>query len=283
LTAPVLPRDLDETIRHALAEDLGPEGDITSKAIIAPDALCSARVETRDDGVIAGLPAAQRVFGIVDAETSFEPKLTDGDVVRGGDTVATVHGTARSVLAAERVALNFLTHLSGIATLTRRYVEACTGTDSVILCTRKTLPGVRALQRYAVAVGGGRLHRFGLSDGVLIKDNHVALAGGVQKALARAKETAPHTVRVEVEVETIEQLEQALEAGANAVLLDNPDVETVKRAIELVGERVPLEVSGGMTVERVRQIAPLGRLLISVGRLTHSAPALDIALEIETA
>jgi nicotinate-nucleotide pyrophosphorylase (carboxylating) len=184
-------------------------------------------------------------------------------------------------MAAERTALNFLTHLSGIATVTREFVEACEGTESTILCTRKTLPGLRSLERYAVECGGGRLHRAGLHDGVLLKDNHVALAGGVSEAVTAARTNAPHTLRVEVEVETLEQLGEALDAGADAILLDNAEVETVRKAVDLVGERMPLEISGGMTVERVREIAPLGRLLISVGRITHSAPALDLALEVE--
>ena len=185
-------------------------------------------------------------------------------------------------MAAERTALNFLTHLSGIATATRRFVDACEGTESTILCTRKTLPGLRSLERYAVQCGGGRLHRAGLYDGVLLKDNHVALAGGVGEAVRRARAEAAHTLRVEVEVETLEQLGEALDAGADAVLLDNADTETIRKALDLVDGRVPLEVSGGMTIERVREIAPLGRLLISVGAMTHSAPALDIALEIES-
>jgi nicotinate-nucleotide pyrophosphorylase (carboxylating) len=196
--------------------------------------------------------------------------------------LARIEGAARSILAAERVALNFLTHLSGVATLTRRYVDACAGTESAVLCTRKTLPGLRGLERYAVECGGGRLHRAGLFDGILIKDNHVAIAGGVGEAVRRARAAAPHSLRVQVEVETIEQLEQALAAGADAVLLDNPDLETVKRAVDVVGDRVPLEVSGGVTLDTIGEIAGAGRLLISVGRITHSAPALDMALEIES-
>jgi nicotinate-nucleotide pyrophosphorylase (carboxylating) len=197
--------------------------------------------------------------------------------------LATLEGPARSIMSVERTALNFLTHLSGIATATRRFVDACEATESTILCTRKTLPGLRSLERYAVEAGGGRLHRAGLYDGVLLKDNHVSLAGGVGEAVRRARAGAAHTLRVEVEVETLEQLDEALHAGADAVLLDNADAETIRKALEAVDGRVPLEVSGGMTVERVREIAPLGRLLISVGAITHSAPALDIALEIEPA
>jgi nicotinate-nucleotide pyrophosphorylase (carboxylating) len=276
-----LPRDTDDVVRRALTEDLGAEGDVTSRASLPPRLEARARVEGRAEGVLAGLPVAERVVHAVDPAVGFRARCSDGDRVAPGEVVASLEGQARSILAAERTALNFLTHLSGIATLTRRFVEACKGTESTILCTRKTLPGLRSLERYAVECGGGRLHRAGLFDGVLLKDNHVALAGGVGEAVRRARAGAPHPLRVEVEVESLDDLAQALDAEADAVLLDNADLETVKRAVDLVGDRVPLEVSGGMTLDRVRGIAGLGRLLISVGSLTHSAPALDLALEIE--
>jgi nicotinate-nucleotide pyrophosphorylase (carboxylating) len=278
---PELPLDTEKVIRRALAEDLGAEGDVTSRASLPPDLETRARIEARAEGVLSGLPVAGRVFAAVDPEVRFEARCADGDRAAPGAIVAVAAGRARSILAAERTALNFLGHLSGIATLTRRFVDACEGTGSRILCTRKTLPGLRSLERYAVACGGGSLHRAGLDDGVLLKDNHVALAGGVPEAVRRARANAPHTLRVEVEVEILEELVKALEAGADAILLDNADVATVRRAVDLVGDRVPLEVSGGMTVDRVRELAPLGDLLISVGRLTHSAPALDLSLEIE--
>jgi nicotinate-nucleotide pyrophosphorylase (carboxylating) len=278
---PNLPLDTDEVIARALAEDLGAEGDVTSRASLPADLSARARIEARANGVLAGLPVAERVAAAVDGVIRFIPAATDGERVSAGRVVATLEGPARSILAAERTALNFLTHLSGIATLTREFADACEGTDSSVLCTRKTLPGLRSLERYAVACGGGRLHRAGLDDGILLKDNHVALAGGVRQAVIGARANAPHTLRVEVEVETLEQLDEALAAGADAILLDNADVETVRKAVDLVGDRVPLEISGGMTVERVREIAPLGALLISVGRITHSAPALDLALEVE--
>ncbi len=280
---PDLPLDTDEMIARALREDLGTEGDVTSRASLPADLATTARIEGRALGVLAGVSVAERVVAAVDPSIAFEAQLRDGDPVGAGDPVASLEGSARSIMAAERTALNFLTHLSGIATLTRTFADVCEGTDSVILCTRKTLPGLRSLERYAVECGGGRLHRAGLHDGVLLKDNHVALAGGVRQAVTAARGNAPHTLRVEVEVETLEQLSEALDAGADAILLDNADVETVRKAVDLVGERIPLEISGGMTVERVREIAPLGRLLISVGRITHSAPALDLALEIEQA
>jgi nicotinate-nucleotide pyrophosphorylase (carboxylating) len=278
---PELPLDTDDVVRRALDEDLGAGGDVTSRVALPEGLVARARVDARAHGVLAGLPVAERVAAAVDPAISFEPLAADGDALAPGQVVATLVGRARSILAAERTALNFLTHLSGIATLTREFVEACEGTGSVILCTRKTLPGLRSLERYAVECGGGRLHRAGLFDGVLLKDNHVVLAGGVAEAVRRARANAPHTLRIEVEVETLEELVQALEAGADAILLDNADVDTVKRAVDVVGDVVPLEISGGVTVERVREIAGLGRLLISVGRLTHSAPALDLALEID--
>jgi nicotinate-nucleotide pyrophosphorylase (carboxylating) len=276
-----LPVNVDEMVVRALREDLGAAGDVTSVAVVAPGSTCRARIEAREDGVVSGLPVMERVFLAVDRSLEVEILHEDGAAVASGAVLARVSGSARSILTAERTALNFLTHLSGIASLTRRFVDACAGTESVVLCTRKTLPGLRSLERYAVECGGARLHRFGLFDGVLIKDNHVSLAGGVQEAVRLARRNAPHTLRVEVEVESIVQLEEALAAGADAILLDNADLDTVKRAVDLVGDRIPLEVSGGVTLERIGEIAGAGRLLISVGRITHSAPALDIALEIE--
>jgi nicotinate-nucleotide pyrophosphorylase (carboxylating) len=278
MAEPQLARAIDGLVARALDEDLGWSGDLTSAAVLRDEDRCRARIEAREGGVVAGLPVAERAFVLVDPRTRVEWRCRDGDGIRAGDVIGSIEGPARSVLAAERVALNFLTHLSGVATVTREFADACAGTESVVLCTRKTLPGLRPLDRYAVELGGGRLHRAGLYDGVLIKDNHVALAGGVRTAVERARRRVPHTVRVQVEVETLAELEEAIAAGADAVLLDNPDVETVKRAVDLVEDRIPLEVSGGMTVERVAEIAGLGKLLISVGRITHSAPALDFSL-----
>ncbi len=275
-----LPRDTGEVIRRALEEDLGPAGDVTSRAVVDGGAVARGRFEARADGVVAGLPVADRVFRAVDTDVEVSWRVADGDRVGPDDVLGELHGAARSILATERVALNFLTHLSGVATLTRRFVDACAGSASVVLCTRKTLPGLRSLERYAVEAGGGRLHRFGLSDGVLIKDNHVRLAGGVGEAVRRARAGVPHGLRVEVEVESLDQLEEAMEAGADAVLLDNGDLDTVKRAVDTVGDRIPLEISGGVTLDRIADIAGAGHLLISVGRLTHSAPALDISLEL---
>jgi len=272
-----LPPDLDDTVRRALEEDVG-AGDVTTEATVPEELQTRGAFVAKSAGVLAGLGVSRRAFELLDDAVRWSPESADGMWVEPGMELATVGGAARTLLTGERVALNFLTHLSGVATLTREYVDACEGTESVILCTRKTLPGLRALERYAVEVGGGDLHRAGLYDAVLIKDNHVAIAGGVGEAVRGARE---HTdLEIEVEVETPEELQEALEVGADRILLDNPDADLVKRAVDVVGGRVPLEVSGGMTVEKVRQIAPLGRLLISVGRLTHSAPALDISLDI---
>jgi nicotinate-nucleotide pyrophosphorylase (carboxylating) len=272
-----LPADLDETIRRALEEDIG-SGDVTTGAIVMEERRAIGALVAKADGVLAGLPVAARVFEIL-GEVSCAPSVEDGARVTVGSRFAALDGSARTILTGERVALNFLAHLSGIATITREFVEACAGTESKILCTRKTLPGLRALERYAVVCGGGVLHRAGLSDAVLIKDNHVAISGGVGEAIHRA--TAHTDLEIEAEVDTLGQLEEALQAGAERILLDNPDADTVKRAVDLVAGRVPLEVSGGMTVEKVREIAGLGPLLISVGRITHSAPALDISLDLE--
>ena len=280
---PVSIGDLDRIVGAALEEDRGPAGDVTSTAVVPPGGRCAGTAMARAHGVVAGTAAFTRAFGLQDPSIEMALRVSDGDPVTDGSVVAEVSGPARSVLTAERVALNFLSHLSGVATLTRRYVEACAGTGSVVLCTRKTLPGLRALQRQAVLAGGGRLHRFGLSDGVLIKDNHIRLAGGVGEAVRRARAGVPHTLKVEVEVETLQELEEALGAGADAVLLDNADLDTVKRAVDVVAGRVPLELSGGVDLESIGTLAGAGDLLISVGRLTHSAPALDISLELRPA
>ena len=272
-----LPSDVQETIARALEEDVG-SGDVTTDAVVPADDNAGGRLVAKQEGMVAGLEVARRVFAQV-GPLEWEAIADDGDEIVAGTWIAALAGPARTLLTGERVALNFLTHLSGIATLTREFVDACAGTESVILCTRKTLPGLRSLERYAVEVGGGVLHRAGLYDAVLIKDNHLAIAGGVTQAVGRAQSAG---TSIEVECDTLEQVREALDAGADRILLDNPDGETVKRAVDLVGERVPLEVSGGMTVERVRQIAGLGRLLISVGAITHSAPALDISLDLQT-
>ena len=278
-----LPFGTDDLIRHALAEDLGRDGDITSRSTVAADQKAHGRCVARAPGVVSGLEVFARTFALYDAALAVSLRAQDGDAVETGAVLAEVAGPARSILTTERVALNLLQHLSGVATLTRRFVDACAGTGSQVLCTRKTVPGLRALERQAVLAGGGRLHRAGLDDGILIKRNHLRMAGGVAEAVRLAKAAAPHTLRVEVEVETLEELEAALIAGADAILLDNADLDTVRRAAHLLEGRLPLEISGGVSLDTIGDIAAAGNLLISVGRLTHSAPAMDIALEVRPA
>lgn len=275
-----LPFDIDDIIRRALAEDLGRSGDVTSLATIPSGAQAQGRAVARAPGVVAGVSVFRRVFVLLDPAIAVSPLVSDGTVVETDTVIAEVRGPARSILGAERVALNILQLMSGVATLTRRYVDACEGTGSRVLCTRKTLPGLRSLERYAVEAGGGSLHRGGLDDGVLIKRNHLRVAGGVAEAVARAKAGVPHTLKVEVEVETLAELEEAILAGADAILLDNADLPTIERAAHLLEGRMPLEISGGVNLETIGDIAAVGHLLISVGRLTHSAPAMDIALEV---
>jgi nicotinate-nucleotide pyrophosphorylase (carboxylating) len=257
-----------------LAEDVG-EGDLTSLAVVDEDATCAARILAKEAGVICGLPMAAEVFDRLGA--TLEPLASDGDSVQPGP-VAHVDGPARSVLAGERLALNVLGRLSGIATLTRRYVDAVDGTGAVILDTRKTTPGLRALEKHAVACGGGRNHRLGLYDGILIKDNHLRVAGSLAAAVERSKEAG---VPVEVECDTLDQVREALAADADSILLDNMSVQELREAVELAGGRVRLEASGGVTLETVRAIAETGVDFISVGALTHSAPSLDVSMEVE--
>ncbi|NOZ96119.1 MAG: carboxylating nicotinate-nucleotide diphosphorylase [Acidobacteria bacterium] len=274
------PSAYEEIVRLALAEDLGRAGDLTGGAVIALGTRCTAHVVARQDGRLAGVPLAQYVFRALDPGLETLPILEDGQDFRAGDTILEIRGCGRPILAAERTALNFLGHLSGIATLTREFARRVAGTGVRIVDTRKTLPGLRALEKYAVRCGGGWNHRFALDDGILIKDNHITLAGGVAEAIRRARLRAGHMVRLEVEVDTLEQLEEALEAGVDAVLLDNMDLETLRKAVEIVDGRATTEASGGVVLERVREIAGTGVDLISVGTLTHSAPAVDLSLEI---
>jgi len=264
--------------RIALAED-APEGDITSRATIPEGTSCEAEVVIKQDGVLAGLEAAVAVFEVAAAEDGtaldIDRKAGDGDRVRVGDRAALIRGDARTVLRAERPALNLLGHLSGIATLTRAYVD--TAAPAAILCTRKTLPGLRAVEREAVAAGGGTLHRASLSDAILIKDTHVRIAGSVTEAVRRARADGRP---IEVEVETLEQLDEALAANAERILLDNPTPERVREAIGKVGDAERLEISGGVDLDNVRAFVDAGARVLSVGRLTHSAPGLDVSLEV---
>ena len=268
-----------DIVARALAEDIGP-GDITTAATVAPDAECRAEIVAKAEGVIAGLGVARLVFGMLDPQIEFHEVVVDGGRVSEGMTVARVSGNTRALLAAERTALNFLQRMSGIASLTAEYVEAAEGTDARIIDTRKTAPGLRLLDKYAVRMGGGRNHRVGLFDGVLIKDNHLRAAGGVGEAVRRARKAAHHLVKIEVEVQTLEEVEEGVAAGADVILLDNMDLDNVSRAVDLVAGRCEIEVSGGVTLETVRALAECGVDYISAGALTHSAPALDLSLEI---
>jgi nicotinate-nucleotide pyrophosphorylase (carboxylating) len=271
----------EETIARALAEDLGRAGDITTAATIDVESRSTARIVARRAGSLAGLPIAREVFRRLDAEVGFETGSADGDALAPGAVIARLAGRSRSLLAAERTALNFLGHLSGIATATRRLVDAVAGTSATIVCTRKTTPGLRALEKYAVRCGGGGNHRFGLDDAVLIKDNHLVAAGGVAPAIRRARARVGHLVKIECEVKSLAELDQALGESVDAVLLDNMSPELLKRAVEKVGGRVLTEASGGITLETVREVALSGVDLISVGWITHSAPSLDVALDFD--
>ena len=268
---------LDRVVQTSLAEDAG-GGDVTTEATVDATATGVAVLVTRAPGVVAGLEAAEAVFRALDPEVEFERLVEDGDVLPGPVPVARVSGSLRAILTGERSALNLLGRLSGIATATRRYVDAVDGTGVAILDTRKTTPGLRALEKQAVAAGGGRNHRFGLDDGVLVKDNHLAATGSIRDAVERVR--AATELPVEVECDTLEQLEEALAAGADAVLLDNMSLDELRRAVALTEGRARLEASGGVTLETVRAIAETGVDEISIGALTHSAPALDVSLEL---
>jgi len=266
-------------IERALSED-APTGDLTGELTIRRDDRCTAELRAKSDGVLAGARVADLVFAVAaDADgmgaVGVRWTVGDGDAVRSGDVLAVIEGPARTILRAERVAINFLGHLSGVATLTRAFVEAAK--PARILCTRKTIPGLRALQRDAVVAGGGSLHRASLSDAVLVKDNHLTVAGGVQRAIAGTRNGG---VPIEVEVETLDDLDEALANGADTILLDNPTPELVRDAVARVGDPERLEVSGGVSLETVQSLVEAGARVISVGRITHSAPSLDLSLEV---
>ncbi len=269
---------IDKIIELALEEDLGP-GDLTTWAIIDPSIKGKARLLAKEEIVLAGVEIFGKVLSRLDPKIAVECNFHDGDVVAKGKDIGVVKGSMRGILSGERTALNFLQHLSGIATLTRRYVEKTDPSKVRVIDTRKTTPGLRVLEKYAVRVGGGFNHRFGLFDGVLIKDNHIAAVGSISKAVAKIRATVPHTLRIEVEVDDIKGLEQALEAGADAILLDNMSVKEMKEAVTIAGGRVLLEASGGITLESIEEISQTGVNLISVGAITHSARSVDISLE----
>jgi nicotinate-nucleotide pyrophosphorylase (carboxylating) len=270
--------DLDSFVQRVLAEDLGKGGDVTSRATIPDDARFDAELNARQSMVVAGIDIAAAIFRALDDRVEIERLAADGDQVQHGATLMRLGGKARAMLAAERSALNTLQHLSGIATLTHQYADALAGTGTVLLDTRKTLPGLRVLDKYAARMGGAHNHRMRLDDGILIKDNHVAACGGVAEAVRRAKQ-ANTGLQVQVEVDRIDQIEPALAAGAERLLLDNMDPAQLREAVRLVAGRVPLEASGGVTLETIRFLAETGVNFISVGRITQSAPAVDIGLD----
>lgn len=273
-------RVIEPIVRSALLEDIG-FGDITTQSVVAEDQLGKAHIVAKEPGVIAGLEVAETAFRLVDSTLTIAKLAKDGDAVAKGQSLMEINGSARSILMAERVALNFLQRLSGIATRTARIVELVRYYNAKISDTRKTTPGLRILEKYAVRVGGGRNHRFGLFDAVLIKDNHIAMAGGVKEAIMAARHQIPHTAKVEIEVETLEQIEEALEVKADIIMLDNMSCEMMREAVEMIAGRAIVEASGGVTEENIVDIAKTGVDYISVGALTHSVKALDISLDLE--
>jgi len=277
---PLSPLIIEPAVRAALQEDLGRAGDVTTEATVPADKTARAVIAARAPGRIAGLDVARCAFRLVDASLNIAVQIKDGHDAGPGDAVCLIEGPARSILNAERVALNYMGHMSGIATATAAFVKAVDGTAARITCTRKTTPNLRAFEKYSVRAGGGVNHRFGLDDGILIKDNHIAVAGGVRAALEAAKARAGHMLRIEIEVDTLDQLHEALDGGADAVLLDNMEPDVLREAVAINKGRATLEASGGITLETVRAKAETGVDLISVGWLTHSAPCLDLGLDI---
>ncbi|HEY6431826.1 MAG TPA: carboxylating nicotinate-nucleotide diphosphorylase [Acetobacteraceae bacterium] len=270
---------IEPLVRAALLEDLGRAGDITTSAIVPADARASTALVARQPGVVAGLDLALLAFRLIEPALEISVARPDGSRVGSGDVVATIRGPARGMLTAERTALNFLCHLSGVATATAAVVEAVRGHKAQIVCTRKTMPGLRAVEKYALRAGGGSNHRFGLDDAVLIKDNHVAIAGGIREALERARAGVGHLVKIELEVDTLAQLDTALAFGVDAVLLDNMGPDMLREAVAMVGGRAITEASGRITPATAPAVAAAGVDLISIGWLTHSVPVLDIGLD----
>ncbi len=270
---------MEPLVRRVLDEDLGSGGDVTSRAVISPEATARAHVVARERGVLAGVQPASLTFKLVDPTVELRFEADEGASIEAGEVVATVEGPTRSILTTERTALNFLSHLSGVATATGTLVAAVAGTDARICCTRKTTPGLRALEKQAVRAGGGANHRYGLSDAILIKDNHVAASGGVAAAIDSARKQSGPATTIEIEVDTLDQLGEALEAGASAVLLDNMALPDLLRAVEMTAGRAVLEASGRVTAETVGAIAETGVDFISSGWITHSAPVLDFGLD----
>lgn len=272
-------REMQRKIEEWLFEDVG-YGDITTETTIPADTQGKGILYTKEAGVIAGLPIAELVFEVVDPSLTFRPLVDEGSQVEKGMAIAEVEGSVRSILTGERLALNLLQRLSGIATRTSQFVRLLEGTKARVVDTRKTTPGLRLLEKYAVRVGGGHNHRFALYDAVMIKDNHIKGAGGIKQAVVAARSVIPHTMKIEVETESLDQVREALEAGADIIMLDNMPPERMKEAVELIAGRAVVEASGGVTLETVRAIAETGVDVISVGGLTHSVKALDISLDL---
>lgn len=270
--------NMDEYILHALKEDITSE-DVSTNAVMPDEKQGTAQLICKADGIICGLEVFERTFTLLDDTFRFETDIKDGDRVEKGQLLGTLFGDIRALLSGERTALNYLQRMSGIATVTNEYAKELEGTRTTLLDTRKTTPNMRPFEKYAVTVGGGRNHRYNLSDGVLLKDNHIGAAGSVKKAIEMAKDYAPFVRKIEIETETIEQVKEALEAGADIIMLDNMDNDTMKKCVELIGDKAETECSGNVTKERLREIAAIGVDYVSSGALTHSAPVLDVSLK----
>ena len=271
---------LDSFLRTALQEDIG-TGDITTACCVPETAVSRALFRCKQAGVVCGLEVGRRVFALLDPSVEFTPLVAEGTAVQVGDVVATISGPSRSILSGERLALNLMQHMSGVATCTAALVEKIAGTGAVIVDTRKTTPGMRVLEKYAVRMGGGTNHRFNLADGVLIKDNHIVAAGGITAAVENARKIVPHTLKIEVETTNLQQVQEALDAGADIIMLDNMSCPEMKEAVALIAHRAKVEASGNMGSRDVREVAETGVDLISVGALTHSVEALDISLQFQ--
>lgn len=270
--------NMDEYILHALKEDITSE-DVSTNAVMPDKKQGTAQLICKADGIICGLEVFERTFTLLDETFRFDTHVKDGDRVEKGQLIGTLFGDIRALLSGERTALNYLQRMSGIATVTNEYAKELDGTKTTLLDTRKTTPNMRPFEKYAVTVGGGRNHRYNLSDGVLLKDNHIGAAGSVKKAIEMAKDYAPFVRKIEIETETIEQVKEALEAGADIIMLDNMDNDTMKKCVELIGDKAETECSGNVTKERLREIAAIGVDYVSSGALTHSAPVLDVSLK----
>ena len=270
--------NMDDYIIHALKEDITSE-DVSTNAVMPENRQGTAQLICKADGIICGLEVFARTFQLLDKTSRFETDIQDGEKVKKGQLIGVVYGEIKALLSGERTALNFLQRMSGIATITSEYAAELRGTNTTLLDTRKTTPNMRPFEKYAVTVGGGKNHRYNLSDGVLLKDNHIGAAGSVKKAVEMAREYAPFVRKIEIETETLEQVKEALDAGADIIMLDNMDNETMRKAVEIIGKRAETECSGNVTKERLKEIAEIGIDYVSSGALTHSAPVLDISLK----